>query len=152
MGKRPSYGHPDDNQPGILAVARRMHASYMITTALGKGQADVVFGFQGVNYVVEVKGEHGKLNPDQQEFHDGWKGRVDIVRSGDELVRLLLGKIPPPPVFGRKVTYKVVLVDEESGAEIPLVRGADAKPIELPQDVREALGGQPKPKGGLFEG
>jgi hypothetical protein len=152
-GWRPKYGHPDDNQAGIISVARRMHASYMITTALGEGKPDVVFGFQGVNYVVEVKGEDGKLNPDQQEFHDGWKGRVDIVRNGDDLVRLLLGKVPPlPQVFGRKLTYKVIAVDEESGLEIPLVRGADARPVALPDDVAAALGRPRKPGGGLFEG
>lgn len=81
---------PDGNQDGLVSLARRLGAKVTITSQVGDGFPDLVIGFQGRNYLVEVKQPGGTLRPKQKDFIAGWRGQVAVVDNGDDLVRLLL--------------------------------------------------------------
>ena len=86
----------DANQPVIVEAARQLGATVWITADLGNGGPDLVIGWRGLNYLVEVKDaakppSARKLTSAEREFHDQWRGQVVVVESVDDLVRLIQG-------------------------------------------------------------
>ena len=84
----------DANQVAIVAYLRGLGASVAITSALGQGFPDLAVGFRGVNYFVEVKDGTRKLSdrrltPDEQTWHAEWRGRVAVVESVEDILKLL---------------------------------------------------------------
>jgi len=82
----------DDNQNEIVQALRGVGASIAITSALGSGFVDIVAGYRGINYLIEIKDgskppSKRQLTPDEQEFHDLWRGAVIVVRDIDEALR-----------------------------------------------------------------
>jgi len=87
-----TQGRRDANEPGIGQALERAGATVdMLPT--GKGLPDLLVGYQGVNYLLEVKQqpEKGKvfasdvqLNPVQEKWHARWRGQVAIVRTPQE--------------------------------------------------------------------
>lgn len=71
----------DVNQNEIVEYLRSVGASVAITSAIGKGFPDLVVGWNGRNYLVEVKAPKGKLTEDQYTFAGHWKGQIAIVRA-----------------------------------------------------------------------
>ena len=71
----------DSNQSLIVDALRKAGCSVAITATIGDGFSDLVVGYNGVNYLMEVKGHFGKHTPDQLEFIANWKGQVCTVRS-----------------------------------------------------------------------
>lgn len=84
--KRPKT---DRNQPEIVKALRDVGATVEILAAVGKGCPDLLVGYRGINYAIEVKdGERApseqRLTPDQDDWHARWRGHVEVVRSVDE--------------------------------------------------------------------
>jgi hypothetical protein len=79
----------DRNQPEIVKALRDAGASVQILSTVGKGCPDLLVGYNEVNYLLEVKYEDGKLTPDQRVFHAQWNGKVHIVRTSQEAVRIV---------------------------------------------------------------
>jgi Holliday junction resolvase len=84
----------DANQKEIIQAFRQMGCSVAPTHNAGKGFPDLVVGFQGVNFMVEIKDGNKppsaqKLTPDQIKFHDEWRGQICIVNCVDDCVDLL---------------------------------------------------------------
>lgn len=82
----------DDNQNEIVQALRAIGASVAITSALGSGFPDIVAGYRGVNYLIEIKDgskppSRRKLTPDEQRFHDLWRGTVIVVNDIDEALK-----------------------------------------------------------------
>lgn len=69
----------DTNQEAIVKALREVGASVFVTN--NKSLPDLVVGFRGVNYLMEVKNEKGKLTPDQIDFFHTWEGQVVTVRT-----------------------------------------------------------------------
>lgn len=84
----------DANQKAIVAALRACGATVFCTHTAAHGFVDLVCGYHGVNYLIEVKGPRGKLTPDQRAFHATWRGRVDVVRSVDEALRVVGATAP----------------------------------------------------------
>jgi len=74
----------DENEPEIVEALRGIGASVLLIDDI-----DLIVGFRGVNYLMEVKTAKGKLNKKQQKFFRGWQGQVNIVRSVDDALRLI---------------------------------------------------------------
>lgn len=79
----------DANQPDIVQALRTMGASVQSLASVGKGCPDLLVGFLGANYAIEIKDESKPpskrvLTPDQVVWHYGWRGQVAIVKSIDE--------------------------------------------------------------------
>ncbi|WP_218575177.1 hypothetical protein [Limnoglobus roseus] len=84
----------DENQAEVVAAFRKMGCSVQPLHTVGQGCPDLLIGHLGVNRVVEVKDGKkplGKrqLTPDQQTWHNQWRGEVDVAESVDDAVRLV---------------------------------------------------------------
>jgi len=79
----------DENQPDIVHALRALGASVQPLHAVGGGCPDLLVGFRGRNFLLEVKNPDKpkgdqKLTPKQITWHTGWQGQVSIVRSVTE--------------------------------------------------------------------
>ncbi len=81
----------DLNQSKIVQALRSVGATVEITTQQGNGFPDLVCGIFGKNYLIEVKNPdtRGKLRATQEIFVDKWKGKVHVVQSVDEALRVI---------------------------------------------------------------
>ena len=85
MAKTPRYGTPRDaNEPEIVEALRAVGASVLLIDDI-----DLIVGFRGVNYLLEVKTAKGKLNKKQEKFFRGWVGQVNIVRTAIQALGLI---------------------------------------------------------------
>ena len=76
----------DRNQAEIVADLRAAGATVQPLHSVGDGCPDLLVGFRGRNWLLEVKDWQAsttdrKLRPNQQEWHDGWKGQVAKVET-----------------------------------------------------------------------
>ncbi|WP_333846890.1 hypothetical protein [Phaeobacter italicus] len=79
----------DRNQKEIVKALRKVGASVEHLHAVGKGCPDLLVGFRGGNYLLEVKDgkkppSARKLTPDQETWHCAWLGTVYVVKSVTE--------------------------------------------------------------------
>jgi len=74
----------DSNHREIADALRAVGASVVSLAAIGRGVPDLLVGFRGVNYLLEIKTTKGKLTPDQTEFTALYRGVVVVVRSVSE--------------------------------------------------------------------
>lgn len=82
----------DDNQGEIVATLRQLGATVYLTHTVGGGFPDLVVGWRGKNYLVEVKdGDKApsarELTPAEQDFHATWKGSVLIFESKNDAIQ-----------------------------------------------------------------
>ena len=87
MGFRGKYKNKrDTNEPEIVAVLRAHGFSvYPLDQPL-----DLLVGYMGRNYLVEVKMPKAKLTPAQVEFLKGWRGSASIIRNAEEATRFAM--------------------------------------------------------------
>lgn len=71
----------DTNHKEIADALRAVGASVVSLAAIGRGVPDLLIGFRGGNYLLEIKTAKGKLTPDQTEFTALYRGSVVVVRS-----------------------------------------------------------------------
>ncbi len=80
-------GRPDHNQKEIVDSLVACGASVLVTSSIGGGFPDLVVGFRGKNFLLEVKNPtnwYGKrgFNANQERFNSQWLGgQPVIVRS-----------------------------------------------------------------------
>jgi hypothetical protein len=84
----------DRNQPEIVAALRKHGASVACLHQCGGGIPDLVVGWKGRNYLMEIKDELAKpsdrkLTPDQQIFHECWHGQIAVVHNCQEALAVL---------------------------------------------------------------
>lgn len=84
----------DANQNEIVQALRDMGASVAITSMVGSGFPDIVVGFRGRNYLIEIKdgskpSSKRKLTPDEQKFFDTWRGIVFIANDINEALEII---------------------------------------------------------------
>lgn len=73
--------HTDKNQAEIVEALRGAGASVHPLHQVGAGVPDLLVGFRGTNYLLEVKTEQGTLTDDQADWILAWKGEACIVRT-----------------------------------------------------------------------
>ena len=86
----------DNNQAAIEAALRAIGCSVADTSRAGNGFPDMVVGYQGVNFLFEVKNPEQSpagraLTEDQQDFSDSWRGSYHVVMTIDEAMRIVCG-------------------------------------------------------------
>ena len=74
----------DANQPEIVAALRKAGCSVQHLHELGQGCPDIVVGYHGRNYLLEIKTQTGKLTPVQVWWHEEWRGHIARVDTVDE--------------------------------------------------------------------
>ena len=81
----------DGNQRRIVKALRDMGATVQHLHTIGHGCPDLLVGFQGRNYVMELKMPKCGLTGDEEEWHLIWNGRVHTVYSVDDAIAVLTG-------------------------------------------------------------
>lgn len=84
----------DANQAEIVRALRAIGASVAITSALGDGFPDLVVGFRGKNFLVELKDGRKppsarKLTEAEECFSERWRGQIAIINNIEEAIKLL---------------------------------------------------------------
>jgi hypothetical protein len=77
---------PDGNQTEIVKALRDAGASVQLLSMVGDGCPDLLVGFRGRNYLLEVKDGRlppsaRKLTPDQKDWHEAWRGQARVVTN-----------------------------------------------------------------------
>lgn len=81
----------DENQSDIVQGLMYMGATVQLLHAVGQGCPDLLVGFKGRNYLLEVKNpdkdpNQQKLTKDQERWHALWSGQKAVVRTLDEAI------------------------------------------------------------------
>ena len=81
----------DRNQQEIVKAFRQIGATVQVLSAVGHGCPDILVGWRGRNFLVEVKdGEKPpsarRLTADQAAWHDTWGGQVMVADSIEDAV------------------------------------------------------------------
>lgn len=94
------FGCSDENQAEIVDYFRSKGFSVFVASAMGKGFPDLVVGYSGYNYLIEVKNPEGASTHTaaQVKFAENWNGQYTTVRSIDD-VDLFLESINYPLCF-----------------------------------------------------
>ena len=85
----------DKNHAEIINKLRKItQLSVFSTHTIGKGFPDIVVGYNGKNYLIEIKdGEkpksQRKLTIDEVKFFESWNGQVDIANSFDDVLKII---------------------------------------------------------------
>jgi hypothetical protein len=79
-----AYHRLDGNHHTIADGLRRVGAS-----VCEKGPLDLLVGFRGKNYLLEVKTARGQLRASQKTFLAGWQGTAAVVRSLEEALQAI---------------------------------------------------------------
>jgi Holliday junction resolvase len=79
----------DGNHSEICHALRAAGADVISIARVGRGVPDVVVGFRGVNYLLEIKAAGGKLRKGQEEFQKMWRGQCAVVRSVGDAFRVI---------------------------------------------------------------
>lgn len=85
----------DANQKEIMDRLRTIpNVSVVSTHIIGKGFPDIIVGYKGLNYMIEIKDgaknpSQRKLTADEVVFHMRWKGRIDVCKSFEEVWTLI---------------------------------------------------------------
>ena len=75
----------DSNQAEIVKALRAVGASVESLHTVGKGVPDLLCGFRGSTFLLEVKTSTGKLRPSQIDWRGAWYGHQPItVHSVDQ--------------------------------------------------------------------
>jgi hypothetical protein len=79
----------DRNQSEIVQALRKIGATVQCLHTVGKGCPDLLVGFRGSNFVLEVKDwqqqpARRRLTPDEAEWHAEWRGQVAKVETVSE--------------------------------------------------------------------
>ena len=84
----------DLNQKEIVDGLRAISGvTVEVLSGVGSGVPDIMVGKGGYNYFMEIKGDKGKLTPDQIKWHSEWAGQVAIVRSVDDALGVLSRRV-----------------------------------------------------------
>lgn len=81
----------DANQTEIVQALRQIGATVQSLAAVGNGCPDLLVGFRGKNWLLEIKDGNKPpsaqaLTPHQVEWHRVWAGHVVVVNSVDSAI------------------------------------------------------------------
>lgn len=84
----------DANQAEVVAKLRALGVSVQSIAPLGKGVPDLLLGFRGRNYLIELKDgslcpSARKLTAHEEKWADTWRGQVATCGSWEEIAELI---------------------------------------------------------------
>lgn len=71
----------DSNQSAIVTALRAVGATVVDLSAVGRGVPDLLVGFRGQTYLLEVKNKLGRnrTTADQEVFYEWWRGTPAVI-------------------------------------------------------------------------
>jgi len=86
------HGRRDSTHKEVREALRSIGATVFDTGDVGGSFPDLVVGYRGKTFLVEVKGPKTKVTEGQSAFAEVWRGaEVKVLRSGHEAITWLLG-------------------------------------------------------------
>lgn len=88
-------GRVDANQSSVVAMLRKIPGvSVQILSNIGNGCPDLVIGFRGSNYLIELKDgdkvdSQKKLTVDELSFFEKWTGQVNKCENIQEILAVI---------------------------------------------------------------
>lgn len=84
----------DKNQSLIVRDLRKLGAQVQTLHEVGKGCPDLLVGWQGKNFLFEVKDgmlppSRQRLTPDEQIWHATWEGQVHVIRTTEDALKVM---------------------------------------------------------------
>ena len=80
----------DANQPAIVRALRDIGASVQHLHMVGHGCPDLLVGYRGVNYLMEIKSDDkASFTEDEIKWISEWFGNVHIVTSPEQAVEIV---------------------------------------------------------------
>ena len=84
----------DANQKEVVKQLRDRGVSVLHTHQLGKGAPDLILGYYGSNYLVELKDgaktkSQQKLTADELDFMNKWRGNYAVCNSLEQILQLI---------------------------------------------------------------
>lgn len=79
----------DANQPEIVAALVAVGATVQHLHMVGGGCPDILVGYRGRSYPIEIKSAEGVLTEKEGAWHEIWRGDVYIVRTAEEALRVI---------------------------------------------------------------
>ena len=84
----------DGNQTKIVQTLHAIGASVTHLHALGKGVPDILVGWKGINYLIEIKDgslplSKQRLTKAEKEFAEKWRGHYAIASTTDEALAII---------------------------------------------------------------
>ena len=84
----------DGNQKKITEQLRRLGVSVAVTSSLSNGFPDLVLGYKGRNYLIELKDENKppsqrELTKDEMKWHSDWRGQINTCKNLDEILEVI---------------------------------------------------------------
>lgn len=84
------HGRRDTTHRAIKEALVSVGATVFDTADVGGGFPDLVVGYKGSTYLMEVKGPRGRLGASQDAFRDRWRGGpLIVVRTRGEALQAL---------------------------------------------------------------
>ena len=76
----------DSNQAEIVKALRKI---YGVSVYIIAGTIDLIVGYMGRNYLIEIKTPKGSIRDSQVKFIQEWTGQVNICRSLDDVLLII---------------------------------------------------------------
>jgi Holliday junction resolvase len=74
----------------IVQALRQVGATVVDLAKVGRGCPDILVGFRGKTYLMEIKTAKGYVRATQEQFFRSWAGgHIAVVRSFDEAYNVL---------------------------------------------------------------
>jgi len=84
----------DTTHRPIVEALRSVGASVIDLASVGHGCPDLLVGYRGDTWLIEVKGPKTKLSESQVKLHAAWRGKaIAVIRTVDDALALI-GAVP----------------------------------------------------------
>lgn len=81
----------DLNQEEVVAELRRLGISVELLHQIGRGVPDLLLGFAGRNFLIELKStKKGILTLDEENWHQSWNGQVETCVTVRQILGVML--------------------------------------------------------------
>ena len=86
----------DANQSEIVAALRELGATVTVLSQVGYGCPDILVGWHGINYTMEIKDgskspSRQQLTPAEMRWHNEWQGQRAVVNSISAAISVIQG-------------------------------------------------------------
>jgi hypothetical protein len=82
--RKPQICKVDSNHAPIVNELRALGLSVVSLAKVANGCPDISVGWNGVNYLFEIKVEGETLNEVETKWHQAWQGQVATIHSSEE--------------------------------------------------------------------
>lgn len=79
----------DRNQAEIVRSLREYGCSVQHLHIIGKGCPDLLVGYDGRNYLIELKSPGGKLTASEIEWGKNWQGQILVAYAIEEILTFI---------------------------------------------------------------